>query len=90
MFGAARPLPLKGRLSSRELYLLGGVGFWLIKFSRVGLGDAFDLNPAFRLGLGADVRTHRQGVLRIEGAYLPLRGPSFVISSFTVALKYSR
>ena len=87
LLSAERPLPF--RFFSHKTYLSGGAGLWFFKFSRIRMGEALDLNPAFRLGIGSDIRTYKAGDLSIEGAYLPLKGPTYVINSFNIILRYT-
>lgn len=49
-------------------------------FPRVRIGDALDINPVLKLGLGARIRSYSQGTVSVEGAYRPFKGPTYVIT----------
>jgi len=83
-----RPLPW--RLISRSTYLVGGAGFWVMKFSRSRVDDALDINPGFRLGVGTHIWRLGHGDVGVEVAYLPLKGPTYVVNSVQLMLRCDR
>jgi DNA-binding beta-propeller fold protein YncE len=80
--GAKRPVG--------DVFLTGAVGFWFIKFSRNRYEDALDLNPGFRFGVGKQVGTYRDGDLLARLEYMPLKGPTYLLNTAVVSLRYLR
>ena len=60
------------------------MGFWMLKFSRSRVDDALDLNPAFKIGVGTELRSR----FALEAGYFPLKGPTFVVNSAYAWVKY--
>jgi hypothetical protein len=85
--GAEWDLPMGW--AAHNPYLSAGAGAWFLKFSGTPARQALDLNPAARLGIGTRVQTFAQGLLRVEAAYLPLKGPNYLVNSASLALDYA-
>jgi DNA-binding beta-propeller fold protein YncE len=80
--GAKRPIG--------NTFLTGAVGLWFMKFSRNRYEDALDMNPGFRFGVEKQVGTYRDGDLLARLEYMPLKGPTYLLNTAIVSLRYVR